>query len=109
MQDLYVISAVGKDQPGLVHSVARVLGAMNINIVDMDARAVRGHFMMFLVVDLHTSRHTFAEMKDRLEHTREHFDLGLHIQPYKAGRRKADHGFSPSSMPHFAVNRHLPR
>ena len=40
MQDLYVISAVGKDQPGLVHSVAKVLGAMQINIVDMEARAV---------------------------------------------------------------------
>ena len=63
MQDLYVISAVGKDQPGLVHSVAKILGAMQVNIVDMDARAVRGHFLMFLVVDLSTSKHSFAEMK----------------------------------------------
>jgi len=90
MQDLYVISAVGQDQPGLVHSVAKVLGAMHINIVDMDARAVRGHFMMFLVVDLSTSKSTFSELNERLEPAREHFNLGLHIQPYEAGRRKAN-------------------
>ena len=87
MQDLYVISAVGKDQPGLVHSVAKVLGAMQINIVDMEARAVRGHFMMFLVVDLATSKHDFEELNRRLAPTRENFNLGLHIKPYEAGRR----------------------
>lgn len=90
MQDLYVISAVGKDQPGLVHSVAKVLGAMQINIVDMEARAVRGHFMMFLVVDLNTSKYEFSELSQRLESTREHFNLGLHIKPYEAGRRNPD-------------------
>ena len=90
MQDLHVISAVGKDQPGLVHSVAKVLGAMQINIVDMEARAVRGHFMMFLVVDLNTSKYGFDELSQRLESTREHFDLGLHIKPYEAGRRNPD-------------------
>jgi phosphoserine phosphatase len=42
-----------------------------------------------LVVDLSTSKHNYDEMKTRLEPTREHFDLGLHIQPYEAGRRKA--------------------
>ena len=90
MQDLHVISAVGKDQPGLVHSVAKVLGAMQINIVDMEARAVRGHFMMFLVVDLNTSKYGFEELSQRLESTRENFDLGLHIKPYEAGRRNPD-------------------
>ena len=50
MEELYVISAVGKDKPGLVHSVTRVLADLHINIVDVEARSVRGHFTMFLVV-----------------------------------------------------------
>ena len=55
MESLYVISAVGQDRPGLVHSVTRVLADLHINIVDIEARSVRGHFTMFLVVDLSTS------------------------------------------------------
>jgi len=55
MSSLYVISAVAKDQPGLVHRITQVLASLNINIVDIDARSVRGHFSMFIVVDLSTS------------------------------------------------------
>lgn len=90
MQNLYVISAVGKDQPGLVHSVARVVGKLNINIVDMEARSVRGHFMMFVVVDLNTSKFGYEEMVAGLEPARAHFNLGLEVKPYVAGRRKTD-------------------
>ena len=62
MNSLFVISAVGKDQPGLVHSVTNVLAKLRINIVDVDAHAVRGHFTMFLVVDLSTSSSSYEEM-----------------------------------------------
>ncbi|MGD2186122.1 MAG: phosphoserine phosphatase SerB [Desulfobacterales bacterium] len=90
MDSLFVISAVGKDQPGLVHSVANVLAKLRINIVDVDARSVRGHFTMFLVVDLSTSNSSYEEMLSRLNPIRSNFDLGLRVEPYKAGRRKAD-------------------
>jgi len=90
MNPLFVISAVGKDQPGLVHSVANVLAELTVNIVDVDARAVRGHFMMFLVVDLSTSSSSYEEMINNLNSVRSNFDLGLRVEPYQEGRRKAD-------------------
>ena len=90
MNSLYVISAVGKDHPGLVRSVANILAELRINIVDVDARAVRGHFTMFLVVDLSTSDATYEEMQSKLNPIRSNFNLGLRIEPYEAGRRKAD-------------------
>jgi phosphoserine phosphatase len=90
MSDLYVISAVGKDQPGLVHRVAQVLSDLNVNIVDIEARSVRGHFMMFLVVDMSTSPHDFDTMIKALEPAEAYFDLGLKVKVYDAGRRKAD-------------------
>jgi phosphoserine phosphatase len=90
MNSLFVISAVGKDQPGLVHSVTNILAELRINIVDVDARAVRGHFTMFLVVDLSTSNSSYEEMLARLNPIRSNFDLGLRVEPYEAGRRKAD-------------------
>ena len=87
---LYVISAVSKDRPGLVHSVTEVLAKLNVNIVDVDARSVRGHFSMFLVVDLSTAACTYDEMMSALKPVGENFDLGLRAEPYQAGRRKTD-------------------
>lgn len=89
MNTLYVISAVGKDQPGLVHSVSKILADLSINIVDIEARAVRGHFSMFLVVDLSTSKSSYAEMMQAVAAIRTKFELGLNVEPYAAGRRKA--------------------
>ncbi len=87
MNSLYVISAVGKDQPGLVHSVSNILGKLRINIVDIEARSVRGHFMMFLVVDLSTSSSNYEEMMAKLSTISSNFDLGLRVEPYDEGRR----------------------
>ncbi len=89
MKSLYVISAVGRDKPGLVYSVTRVLAQAGINIVDIDARSVRGHFSMFLVVDLAPSNCSYEEMERRLAPVHKEFDLGLRTEPYEAGRRKA--------------------
>ena len=87
---LYVISAVTKDRPGLVHSVTQVLADLSVNIVDVDARSVRGHFSMFLVVDLSTAACTYDEMMGALKPVGENFDLGLRAEPYQAGRRKIE-------------------
>ena len=87
MEQLYVISAVGKDKPGLVHSVTRVLADMHINIVDVEARSVRGHFTMFLVVDLGTSECSYTDMMAAVEPVGANFNLGLQVEPYETDRR----------------------
>jgi len=90
MSQLYVISAVGKDKPGLVYTVSNVLAELGINIVDVDARSVRGHFSLFIVIDLSTSEHGFEKMYTSLKPLESNFNLGLNIEPYEAGRRKAE-------------------
>lgn len=87
MNNLYVISATGKDQAGLLHRVAQVLSDLGINIVDIDARSIRGYFTMFLVVDLKPSACSVEEMLVRLSPLGTYFDLGLHVKPYDEGRR----------------------
>lgn len=90
MSQLYVISAVGKDKPGLVYCVSNVLAELGINIVDVDARSVRGHFSLFIVIDLSTSDYGFEKMYTSLKPLESNFNLGLNIEPYEAGRRKAE-------------------
>ena len=87
---LYVISAVGQDRPGLVHSVTQILSDLHINIVDIEARSVRGHFTMFLVVDLATSKKNYGDLLAALEPIRSNFNMGIRVEPYVEGRRKAD-------------------
>lgn len=87
---LYVISAVGQDRPGLVHSVTQILSDLHINIIDIEARSVRGHFTMFLVVDLSTSDKDYGELLQALEPIRSNFNMGIRVEPYVEGRRKVD-------------------
>ena len=87
---LYVISAVGQDRPGLVHSVTQILSDLHINIVDIEARSVRGHFTMFLVIDLSTSDKDYGDLLQALEPIRSNFNMGLRVEPYVEGRRKVD-------------------
>jgi len=87
---LYVISAVGRDRPGLVHSVTQILADLLVNIIDIEARSVRGHFTMFLVVDLATSQKDYGDLLVALEPIRSNFNMGLRVEPYVEGRRKAD-------------------
>jgi phosphoserine phosphatase len=87
---LYVISAVGQDRPGLVHSVTQILSDLHINIVDIEARSVRGHFTMFLVVDLSTSDKDYGDLLQALEPIRSNFNMGIRVEPYVEGRRKVD-------------------
>ena len=87
---LYVISAVGQDRPGLVHSVTQVLSNLHINIVDIEARSVRGHFTMFLVVDLGTSDKDYGDLLQALEPIRSNFNMGIRVEPYVEGRRRVE-------------------
>jgi len=87
---LYVISAVGQDRPGLVHSVTQILSDLHINIVDIEARSVRGHFTMFLVVDVGTSGKDYGDLLQALEPIRSNFSMGIRVEPYVEGRRKVD-------------------
>ena len=90
MSSLYVIYALGRDKPGLVHSVSGALASLGINIVDVEARSVRGHFLLFLVVDLSPSPGGYNAMVKSLEPLRSDFDLGLRIEPCEEGLRNPD-------------------
>lgn len=46
----YALSAVGRDQPGIVAAVTAVLLGHALNIEDSQATILRGHFTMMLVV-----------------------------------------------------------
>ena len=88
MKTLFVVSAIGKDRPGLLHTLSSVLAGMGINILDVEARAVRGLFTIVLVVDIEPAQCTYEEMVQALDSCVDCFDLGVRVEPNEAGRRK---------------------
>jgi phosphoserine phosphatase len=90
MKSLFVVSAIGKDRPGLLHSISSVLAEIGINIVDIEARAVRGLFTVFLVVDIGSVQCTYNGLVQALDSCADDFDLGIRVEPYEAGRRKGN-------------------
>lgn len=51
MPNVYVVSAIGVDRPGIVAAVAACLARNGLNITDSHMGILRGHFAMTLVVE----------------------------------------------------------
>jgi phosphoserine phosphatase len=49
--DLWVISFIGKDRPGLIRDILIELAVRSVNIVDLDQRVMQGIFVMSVVAD----------------------------------------------------------
>ncbi len=49
--DLWVISFIGRDRPGLIRDILQEPASWGVNIVDMDQRVMRGIFVMSVVAD----------------------------------------------------------
>lgn len=69
----YIISVFGLDQPGIVGTVAGLLGDSNCSIIDMNQTVVQGKFAMIMIIDAtHTTqdmgylRETFRTIGERL-------------------------------------------
>jgi glycine cleavage system transcriptional repressor len=90
---VFALSAVGRDQPGIVATVSEILLRHRVNVEDSQMTILRGHFTMMLVVsapdeaDPATLRSELAEAGRRLELEAvllspiEELDPALDVQP----------------------------
>ena len=88
--DLWVISVLGKDRPGMMRDLLEAPAKMKVNIVDLDQRILQGHLVMSMVADFAKANATPAQLEAALQ--RRAADLGvevsfLPIDQYR-GRRK---------------------
>jgi len=88
--DLWVISVLGKDRPGIIRDLLEAPAKMKVNIVDLDQRILQGHLVMSMVADFGKADATPKELEAALQRTAE--DLGvevsfLPIDQYRGERR----------------------
>jgi glycine cleavage system transcriptional repressor len=68
----FLISLFGKDRPGIVAEVSKVLYQLNLNIEDSSMTRLKGEFTIMLIVSFPTERNeedilsALEEVKDKL-------------------------------------------
>ena len=87
---ILVVSCLGRDRPGLVHGVTRVIAKYNANIVDIDQTVLRGLFAMFLLVDIGYINDSVEKFLAELKEVNAKLGLVLTVEPYHPGRRKSE-------------------
>lgn len=102
---LFALSAIGRDRPGIVAAISRVLLDLRGNVEDSQMSILRGHFAVMLIVALPDSVNA-SELEDRLERVRA--DLGLEavaVSPVDelAGGPRATHVLSVYGADHPGI------
>lgn len=88
-----VITATGKDKPGLIAEITEVVARANVNIVDIEAFSMRGLFAIFMIVDCRAAVTPVESLQTQLLDIGKKIGLDVVVEPYVAGRRRADKKF----------------
>lgn len=89
-EDLWVISFIGRDRPGLIRDILQEPALQKVNIVDMDQRVMQGIFIMSVVADFGAAKVTPQELEAwfRKEAGRLGIELSfLPMEQYRGRRR----------------------
>lgn len=83
-----VITATGKDKPGLITEITELIANANGNIVDIEAFSMRGLFAIFMIVDIRCMSASLESLRTQLTSLGKKIGLDVNIEPLPSGRRK---------------------
>jgi phosphoserine phosphatase len=84
-----VITATGKDKPGLITEITELIANVNGNIVDIEAFSMRGLFAIFMIVDCRKVSIYPKRFKRQLTELGNKIGLDISIESLPSGRRKS--------------------
>ncbi|HIR91591.1 MAG TPA: ACT domain-containing protein [Candidatus Limicola stercorigallinarum] len=73
-----VITVLGKNRPGIVAAITRVLGEANVDIRDITQSIIDDIFTMTMLADMAAASLDFTELQERLAHTGD--EIGVEVQ-----------------------------
>jgi glycine cleavage system transcriptional repressor len=88
MPSSFVLSALGRDRPGIVAAVTRVLYELGCNIEDSSMTLLGGNFAMLLIVQAPEGR-SARDLLDGLDPVARELGLTIHADPVAADRGAA--------------------
>ena len=84
-----VITATGKDKPGLTTEITELVSKADGNIIDIEAFSMRGLFAIFMIVDCRAMSVPLESLKTQLMNIGKKIGLEVTIEPLPTGRRKS--------------------
>jgi phosphoserine phosphatase len=83
-----MITATGKDKPGLTAEITEMIAAANGNIVDIEAFSMRGLFAIFIILDCCSISIPLEDLKNQFLSLGKKIGLEVTIDSIDAGQRK---------------------
>ena len=75
-----IITVLGKDQVGIIASVASLLAQCSVNVLDISQTILQENFTMVMLVDLTGCALSFAELAERLNSVGAEMNIAIRIQ-----------------------------
>ncbi|VVB65242.1 Phosphoserine phosphatase [uncultured archaeon] len=88
--DLWVISFIGKDRPGLIRDILSEPAARSVNIVDLDQRVMQGIFVMSVVADFASANTSTSDLEAYFKNVAPYLGIEFSLLPmdqYRGRRR----------------------
>lgn len=83
-----VITATGRDKPGLTAEITEMIASANGNIVDIEAFSMRGLFAIFILLDCCSISIPLEHLKNQLLNLGKKIGLEVSIDSIDGGRRR---------------------
>jgi len=88
MSDWVAVSIIGRDRPGIVASVSKVLFQNRCNIEDLSQTAIRGQFAMILIAST-AKKEVLTGLKQDFENLARDLALDINLRPIRPEEMKA--------------------
>jgi len=84
-----MITATGKDKPGLTTEITELIADADGNIVDIEAFSMRGLFAIFMIVDCRAMIVSIESLRSQLMEMGKKIGLDVNVEPLPSVRRKS--------------------
>ena len=75
-----VITVLGKNRPGILAAITRVLGETNVDIRDITQSVIEDIFTMTMIADISAAASDFITLQERLSAAGESIGVNVQIQ-----------------------------
>ena len=80
MADYIIVTVQGVDKIGIVAAVTAKMAELEVNIEDIKQTLMQGHFVMFMLCNIESSKHPFKEIKDGLTSLGDELGMEIWVQ-----------------------------
>ncbi|MBF7096866.1 ACT domain-containing protein [Alkalibacter mobilis] len=75
-----IITVIGKDKPGIIFNVSKILFENSVNIEDISQTIMQDYFTMMMLADMSNASSDFNSVKSLLEKAGEDIGVSIKIQ-----------------------------